>query len=517
MSKENSLSILLVEDSASDALILEELLNDAIRGKFELARFETRKDAVRYLESGASVDIVLFDLSLPDSRGVGGLEVFLDLVNSAPVVVLTGTLNESVGDEVLAAGAQDFLMKDELNGNAVYKSIRFSMERHRLMKQQMDLQARVGRSERQQAMATLAAGLAHDIGNMLTPVVMASELGLLSTQDPQIRELFEEVRNSSRGASELARQLMAMKSPVSDSELRIVGIRESIDLATNLVMRTIPPKIKLDVDVDQESLKELKVAIGLTDLQQILINLVTNSVHAIGNRDDGKIEIAVAVEESGGRIHITVRDNGKGFRSGALDNAFQAFYTTKKSKGGTGLGLAMCAQIVKRLEGDISAGNRESGGAEVSFWLPVAQQILEESLDGSKLGARPGLQKVLFIDDNEIIASRTKNLLEILGYSVTISSDTEEVLKESPWEDDSFDVVVLDYAMPSLNGMALARKLRDFDAALPIVFATAYADLLTSGELDAIGNARVVAKPFEVRELIEAMRLSSAELGQMSS
>lgn len=516
MSGNNPLTILLVEDSASDALILEEHLKDATTGEYRLLRYETRMEAVRYFESGEEVDIVLFDLTLPDSKGVEGLKVFLDLINSAPVVVLTGSLDESVGEAVLSVGAQDFVMKDELSGSVVWKSIRFAMERHRLMQRQMDLQARVSRSERQQAMATLAAGLAHDIGNMLTPVVMASELGLLTSNDPQIKELFEEVRNSSRSASELARQLMAMKSPESASELRVVGFRESIDLAINLVKRTIPPKIQLDVSVDSESLRELKVAVGLTDLQQILINLVTNSIHALGNREDGRIQVMVTFVETSGRIQVSVSDNGPGFRKGALENAFQAFFTTKKSKGGTGLGLAMCTQIIERLEGEISARNIESGGAEVSFWLPVAQEISDEALDESVLGARPGLRKVLFIDDNEIIASRTKNVLELLGYLVTISTDTEGALKDTQWEDSPYDVVILDYAMPGLNGMGMARKLRECSPSLPIVFATAYADLLSSGEIEAIGNSKVVAKPFDVRELIEAMRASSAEFGQMA-
>ena len=405
-----------------------------------------------------------------------------------------------------------------------------SLEFYRLLRDQnaileKKIEARtkaLAQSERQlqqvmklQAIGTLAGGIAHDFNNILFPIVGYTELTMDDIpEDSQARRNLEEILKATHRAKELVQQILTF-SRQGGQERKPLKIQFLIKEALKLLRATIPSSIEIESKVD-ENCGPIKG--DPTQIHQVIMNLCTNAYHAM-QASGGKLEVAlkeidISYETSlervgmkiGPHLELTVKDSGHGMEPEVLERIFEPYYTTKEQGKGTGLGLSVIHGIVKNHGGDISVSSQPGKGTQFTVYLPVVDEIDEETEAVASAGATRGSERILLIDDEKQIIDMEQQILERLGYKVTPKTDSEEALEEFAALPDRFDLVITDMTMPKMTGDQLARKLMEIKPGIPVILCTGFNESITEEKALAMGIDKFIMKPIVKDELAGTIR-----------
>jgi CheY-like chemotaxis protein len=245
------------------------------------------------------------------------------------------------------------------------------------------------------------------------------------------------------------------------------------------------------------------------DMHQILINLCNNGVEALaGNPGFIKIRLAQEFSESDGQrwVVLSVTDNGIGISPAVMDKIFEPYFTTKKDGRGTGLGLAMVQGIVKEHKGEIRVNSRVDRGTTVNIYLPLMQEADQNTASNTCDTIETGHGHILVIDDESTIARLETQMLERLGYTVTMGVTSLDALKMFRADPESFDLVLTDMAMPQMSGVELARELLLIKSDIPIVLCTGFSEKIDEDKARAMGFKGFLMKPVGMRDLAKIIR-----------
>jgi CheY-like chemotaxis protein len=253
-----------------------------------------------------------------------------------------------------------------------------------------------------------------------------------------------------------------------------------------------------------------------TSVQQVLMNLATNSAHAMPH--GGLLEIRLEpfyVRDSMARAHpllregphmlLTVRDTGLGMEPAVQARAFEPFFTTKASGGGSGLGLAMVHGIMKDHHGDVQLSSVPGEGTSVDCFFPVSDTAESEAGTSPSAAPRGAGQRILYLDDEVALADVGKRRLIALGYEVAVANDpirALELLRNTP---AAFDLVITDYSMPRMSGVEFARLVMTLRPGLPVVLLTGFLEDFPADRLSEAGVRRLVRKPVTAFDLVQAV------------
>jgi PAS domain S-box-containing protein len=363
-------------------------------------------------------------------------------------------------------------------------------------------------SQKMEAIGTLAGGIAHDFNNILLSIVGHTELILASPSlEPQHRSDLDQVLRASERGRQLVNRILTFSR---QRELAKVPIRleQTVEEVLQLLRASLPTTIEIR---EHLSAATPQVLSDETQLHQVLMNLVTNSAHAMPR---GGI-----VEVSSSPVHVTeamaatfsapvepglyaclrVRDNGEGMSEAVLSRVFEPFFTTKSAGRGSGLGLAVVHGIVQSHRGGLSIESRPGLGTQVDVYLPAHQPTLADSAPPDDEGdRRPHL---LLVDDEPAIVSMLKRQMEVLGYRVTAFTSSTDALEAFVANPGAFDGLVTDNTMPGLTGLALARRLLDIRPDLPVMLTSGLAAMTSREELRAAGIREVLPKPHTMDQL----------------
>jgi signal transduction histidine kinase len=365
--------ILLVEDSPSDALLLEEALADVVFIRFSLQRVERLSRAVECLRQ-QPFDIILLDLSLPDVQGVDTLLQLREHTESIPIVVFTGLNDHALGIRLIQAGAQDYLVKGQLQGESLARSIRHAVERKHIEQALKEAERRKN---------DFLAMLAHELRNPLAPIRNAVEVLKRPTVESSHVEWARDI---------IDRQLTQLTHLVDDlldvsriTHGKIVLKLECLDLSAVIAqaVEASRPLIatrrhKLSVTLPSEPLQVEGDSVRLT---QVFSNLLDNA--AKYTPDGGHIRVGVTAEGDQDAV-IRVLDNGVGISADALPHVFDLFTQTERSldraEGGLGIGLNLVKQLVEMHGGQAEVHSLGLGqGCEFVVRLPARQCELKSS------------------------------------------------------------------------------------------------------------------------------------------
>jgi CheY-like chemotaxis protein len=197
----------------------------------------------------------------------------------------------------------------------------------------------------------------------------------------------------------------------------------------------------------------------------------------------------------GPHLELTVKDAGHGMEPEVLERIFEPYYTTKEQGKGTGLGLSVIHGIIKNHGGDISVTSKPGKGTEFTVYLPVIDDVDEETEIVASAGATRGSERILLIDDEKQIIDMEQQILERLGYKVTAKTDSEEALEEFAALPDRFDLVITDMTMPKMTGDQLARKLMQIKPNIPVILCTGFNETIDEEKALAMGIDKFVMKP----------------------
>jgi signal transduction histidine kinase len=359
--------VLLVEDDPSFATFCSVVLENADE-PFELTAAASLAAAGAAMARSAP-DVVLLDLNLPDSRGLATLREVLTAAPEVPVVVLTGIAEPGVPREALRLGAQDWIGKDRIDPELLPRTLRYAIERKRLAHQLLQAQ-------KLEIAGRLATGVAHEFNNVLTAIVGSAQLVQEAADDEARRAAMDLLRRAARQGTALSRQLLSLarNPPRNDAILPIARLVES---SVALVQAVLPSTITLEVG----PLADLDIEFDPGQFDQVLLNLVFNAKDAMP--EGGQLGIRVDAEVGGvdavrpawaGRDRlcavVRISDSGPGIEPSVLPHLFEPFFTTKGGTG-TGLGLAVTAEIVERFGGAIRVASRLGAGTTFAVWLPA--------------------------------------------------------------------------------------------------------------------------------------------------
>ncbi len=384
---------------------------------------------------------------------------------------------------------------------------RADAERHKL-----ELQLR--RAQRLESIGTLAGGIAHDFNNILTPI-----LGYLDMAMPRVVDDEATTRHLQRAntAAERARDLVQRILTFSremEQDRVPVGLDQVIAETLALLRSSLPSTI--DIRFDAPSDVCWTVLADPTQMHQVVLNLCTNAAHAM-REQGGTLEVDLATFEGrpplsphetvapvGAFVRMRVRDTGSGMDARTSERIFEPFFTTKATTEGSGLGLSVVHGIVKSYGGSIAVQTEPGVGTTVDVYLPLVTEEVAAEVRPPTVIPR-GRGRVLFVDDEEPIAELGRELLESLGYEVTVLFDGCSALATMREDPAAFDVVVTDETMPGMRGTDLGAALLELRADLPILLTTGFSEGITLASVRRLGFRDLVHKPYGKRELAEAL------------
>jgi PAS domain S-box-containing protein len=376
------------------------------------------------------------------------------------------------------------------------------------------LEQQLRQSQKMEAIGTLAGGVAHDFNNILAAIIGFGEMVEedLPPESPSIPRMQRLLSAASRG-TELVRQILTfsrktepMRTPLSLAPL----VKDTIQFLRASLPTTI--EIKLSMKAARDT-----ILASPAELQQVLMNLVTNASFAMKEKG-GILGIDVTnVDfepdspvfdtdiEPGEYVQIIVTDTGSGIAPHVMKRIFEPFFTTKEVGEGTGMGLPVVYGVVKSLHGTITVESEPGAGSTFRVFLPIAKT--DEKPEGSEAQVAPkGTERILFVDDEEMLTEWGQAALERLGYSVTALTDSTEALKLFSSDPSRFDLVITDQTMPKLTGMDLARKLLTIRNNIPIILYTGHSDSTSREKAKEAGIREFLMKPLEKQQLAEAIR-----------
>jgi PAS domain S-box-containing protein len=366
------------------------------------------------------------------------------------------------------------------------------------------------RSQKMEALGTLAGGIAHDFNNILLAIQGNAKLATEELPgDHAGQRSLAEIGRASQRATELVRRILAF-SRQTESQREAIQLPAVVNEAMDLMRATLPALIDIVVRIGDNL---PMVLADSTQIHQIVMNLATNATHAIFDKR-GTIEVSVELAlvtpeliasarelRQGRYVCITISDTGCGMDNATMQRIFDPFFTTKPTGQGTGLGLSVVHGIMKAHDGAVTVYSQPEKGTTFRLYFPAAdaQPILAPP-PPRKIAAGNG-ERVLYIDDDEAIMHLSTRILERLGYRVSGFTHPEEALavfSECPHE---FDVAVTDLSMPGMSGFDLARVLRKARPDLPVLMTSGYVRPQDRAVAQELGIHEFILKPNTVEEL----------------
>ena len=369
-----------------------------------------------------------------------------------------------------------------------------------------ELTRRLNQSQKMEAIGNLAGGIAHDLNNILFPIIAYADLLQedLRGNPAQAQKAREIVKAGQRGAK-LVRRILSF-SRISHESLGPVRVEQVVDEVLQLCRSTIPRNISLK----KAPLSHTGIIQADSDrIHQVAMNLITNAYHAVENVTDPTITVAVTRKsltkenmgslelEPGSYVCLSVTDNGQGMPPHVLDKIFDPYFTTKVKDKGTGLGLSVVYGIVKALKGDIYLRSMEGVGTTFYVYFP-------ERLDGDRVNttvkesqdALPrGTESILLVDDEKSILDIETRMLERLGYRVNPFESSLRALDAFMEASSRYDLVFSDMDMPHMTGDILAQKILDRYPDFPVILCTGFSSRINHQKAEKMGVKKLLMKP----------------------
>lgn len=370
------------------------------------------------------------------------------------------------------------------------------------------------RTQRMESLGTLASGMAHDLNNVLTPILMAVQLLAPDEKDPRRREILESTELAVKRGADMIRQVLSFASGATVQRVQVDLGRVLAEL-TSICAESLPPSISVVFEVDDD----LRPTEGdATQLLQVLLNLVSNARDAMP--DGGTIHVRAHditltdgyssvshIAAPGEYVMIEVEDDGEGIPRAVLDKIFEPFFTTKASGKGTGLGLSTSLAVIRGHGGYMQAYSEPGRGSVLRLHLPA----------GSPAAGRPEArvpvediprgngELVLVVDDEAAIRTLTRQTLDTYGYVTAVASNGAEAIEYLEAAATRVDLVLTDMAMPVMDGAATAAYLLKHYPDIPVIAASGLNANGGVARAESLGVRRFLAKPYTTADLLGAI------------
>jgi PAS domain S-box-containing protein len=371
------------------------------------------------------------------------------------------------------------------------------------------------RSQKLEALGTLAGGIAHDFNNILAAINGSASLATSQVPlDHPVQTCLAEIEKAGQRAADVVRRILTFSRP-QDENMRVQALEPVIEEALKLVRATLPAMIEIRTEF---ATGLPKTRIDNTQIYQVIVNLATNSAHAIGDKS-GLIEVStdaanVSTEESktygdvppGDYVRVRLSDNGCGMAAATLQRIFDPFFTTKATGQGTGLGLSVVHGIIASHRGIMKVYSELGKGTTFLLYFPaVAEEVAVAAPAPAAKASNGNGERVLFVDDESVLLFVGTMTLEQKGYTVTGMPNGDAALRELRMNPESYDLVLTDLSMPGMSGLQLAEEIRKLRANLPVILTSGYVSPEDQTRANDVGVHAILNKPVNTQELLATL------------
>jgi PAS domain S-box-containing protein len=509
-----------------DALLREQMFNktllDSLPGIFylytypdlHLVRWNKNHETLLGFTSEEMEGRDIMDWHVPEAQ---------PYIRQAVDLVMEKGQNTAESPLVAKDGRQvPFLMtgiRFEVLGQLYLMGVGIDITAHKQMEmEKSQLEEKFQQSQKMEAVGRLAGGIAHDLNNLMTPVLGYGELLLedLDSGDAR-RENVEQIVLAGRRASDLVRQLLAF-SRKQVLEFKPLNLNETIAGFERLLRRTIREDIAIRF-IPDPGIPSIRGDVG--QLQQALMNLVVNAQDAMP--DGGTLTIETSVTEldeecalvhqdvvPGRYVLLAISDTGHGMDSETQARIFEPFFTTKGMGKGTGLGLATTFGIVQQHGGNIWVYSEPGRGATFKIHLPVLEEQpgreTGKSAQTRRIDDLRGSETVLLVEDNEMVRNLTETLLKRLGYTVLVAENGSQALSVLDRHAREVQLLLTDVIMPEMNGRQLFSRASEKYPGLKVLYMSGYTENVIAQRDGLDEGVRLIQKPFAVQTLATRLR-----------
>ncbi|MBT3906125.1 MAG: response regulator [Rhodospirillaceae bacterium] len=374
------------------------------------------------------------------------------------------------------------------------------------------MEVKIRHSQKMETIGTLAGGIAHDFNNILTPIFGYLHMALDDVgKDSQTYEDLNHVLKAAQRCKNLVEQILTF-SRLDEQELKPIKLPIIVHEVLNLLRGSLSPNIQIKYDINPTCPATLA---DPSQIHQVLMNLCTNSAIAM-EPDGGILEVNLDVINVGSEkanknlllapgehIRLSVKDTGCGMDNAIIQRAFEPFFTTRSGKG-TGMGLSVAHGIIINHKGQITVESELGKGTKFEIFLPTAELAIEPESSGDEI-AKVGKGRVLFVDDEEEICLMAKQMLERLGYEVTLWLNSRDALEDFQSDPIAYDIAITDFTMPNLDGIQLANEIATIRPGMPVILISGFSEVISEQDMLEAGIRESIMKPMRPRDLSAAI------------
>ena len=379
--------------------------------------------------------------------------------------------------------------------------------------EELKYKKRLQQTNRLEALGALAGGIAHDFNNILTGIYGYAQLSLSKNiSGSDIEKYIGRIIQGADRARDLVSQILVF-SRQKEVDMKPLSPKSVIKEALKLLRASIPTAVDMEINLVSNAM----ILAEPTQIHQIVMNIFTNAVHAIGNHsgsikldledfyvDDDFIKTHPEIG-TGKHLMLRISDTGSGMDPDTLDHIFDPFFTTKNQDKGTGLGLSVVHGIVKKMNGIITVYSKFGKGTVFNIIIPCTQT------DGNtqpqqQVIIQKGTESIALVDDDLAIVETMQKILTNLGYKVTAFTDAISALNTIKKTPDEFELLITDYSMPNITGPDLAMNLKELGINIPIILTSGYFSKEVEEELRNLEVFQQLRKPVDTYHLADAIR-----------
>ena len=361
-------------------------------------------------------------------------------------------------------------------------------------------------SQKLELVGQLAGGIAHDFNNILTGIMGFSDLARTYVKDDLIvKNYLSSIISKTDQAAKLVQQLMAF-SRQQKLSLRTHSVSELISQSIDFTKKTIPENIELIFDeLDFYS----NIEADSNAFQQILTNLLFNSIYAIGSKN-GFISLSCVKKDSIKKINhdivnnkyvcIEVKDNGIGMDKETLQKAFEPFFTTKPVGQGSGLGLSMVYGLMEQHDGFMEIRSKINKGTTIDLFFPISENEISQNNIITGKPKNGNNNKILIVDDDLELLTIFKAIFDSIDYNTIIANNAKDALKIIKQEGNNLSLVISDIVMPEINGIKLIQNIQKMDLKIKYILMSGYPDKVFKEKGFELKKIPFLRKPFTIEQ-----------------
>lgn len=376
------------------------------------------------------------------------------------------------------------------------------------------------RAQRMESIGTLAGGIAHDLNNLLSPIIMGADLLFRSETKAETRTVLQNMQRSARRGAELVKQVLSFARGVEGARVA-VQMRHIVQEVELIIANTFPKKITFTSNLPPD----LRAVTGdPTQLHQVILNLCVNARDAMpagGHLSVSGLNVVIDAQyaamnrgvAAGAYVMIEVSDTGVGMSKEVQDRIFEPFFTTKEIGSGTGLGLSTVLGIVRSHGGFLNVYSEPGRGSVFKVYLPVRRQEpdADAPLTNHDSMPRGSGELILIVDDEATIRSVTKQTLESFGYRAMTADDGAQAIALYAQRRKEIALILTDMMMPIMDGASLISAVRRIDGTMPIIAASGLNSNSSMAKASAAGVRCFLSKPYGTDTLLQTLKAALAE------